>query len=126
MVNQNNFLPFGIIFLLALGLFPVFAEDELEDETMSEQQKKEFENTLTQIEMEKEIANKQEEISHESEVDEDDEQGFSILGGGTSGLILAGTIASILGVVGYAGYKVFSIRKMAHAKRKASFEGIPK
>lgn len=125
LVHPQNYLVFGILFFLVIAMIPVFAEDESQkEEKMSEQQKKEFEKTMKQLEREKEIAKKQAENEHESE--DDDNRGFFNIGGNTSGLILTGTIASILGVIGYAGYRIFSIRRTARAKRKATLEGLSK
>ena len=116
-----------MMFFLVISVLPVFAEAAFENEKKtSEQQKKEFEEILKQAEIEKEKAKKQAEIERESEDDDNENRGLFFLGGNTSGLILTGTIVAILGVVVYAGYKVFSIRKVARAKRKASVEGMQK
>ena len=125
-LTSQNFLVFVIMFILVITIFPASVQGESgEGKKMSEQQKKELEKNLKQIEIERELTKDQGEKEHEQEND-DEGRGLSILVGGTTGLILIGTIGSIMGVVGYAVYKIFSIRMAVQRKKKPSFEGMPK
>lgn len=48
------------------------------------------------------------EMTREQEYDDDDEEGLAL--GGVSDAILYGTIAVIVGSVGYTGYKIFKAK----------------
>ena len=52
--------------------------------------------------------------------DDDDERGGDLFGADVSSLVLAGTIAAILGSVGYSGYKLLKIRQKKPAVPKGS------
>lgn len=90
---------FGVLVLaavvasLAIGVPAAFAQEDEEREGFG----------LTEREQERERE------------DDDDERG-SLLGGGITDMVLAGTAAAIVGVGGYAGYKVYQIKKKARPK----------
>jgi hypothetical protein len=102
--------------IVLIALFSLSQYSWAQDESAEHELEKQAELAKKQLELEKELAQKEREASE----DDDDERGIGLSFGrfDLGDMVIIGTVASVLGVSGYAGYKLFSIRRKASLARK--------
>jgi hypothetical protein len=108
-------LIYTMMVLLAIATLPTIgAEEEFEFEEDEREESLSSEREENGVEVEKE----REGVEIEDEDEREDEDDGTTIGSGVSDLILYGTMVTIAAVGGYAGWKMYLIKKKSSVKSK--------